>query len=135
MGKKKMAIVLAEGTFDKAMMPFMLGVTGAASGIEVHVFFTFWGINVLKKNAKPKLPGLWKPFTGMMIKKMKKKKIATLDELLKQAQELGVKLYACNTTMELMDIKKEDLIDGIEVIGAAGFLKIAAESDIQLFIG
>ena len=133
--KKKIAMVLTEGSFDKAMMPFLLGVTASASGIEAHIFFTFWGINVIKKGAKPKLPGMWKPFTGIMIKKMKKKNIATLDELLEQARELGVKLYACSATMELMSIKKEDLIDGVEVIGAAGFLKIAAESDIQLFIG
>ena len=87
------------------------------------------------KGAKPKMPGMMRLFTGMMIKKMKGIGIDGYQEQLDMAKELGVKIYACNTSMEMMGIKKEDLIDGITVLGAAAFLDIGTDSDMQLFIG
>ncbi len=133
--RKKIAIVVSESSLDKAMMPMILATTGAALDAEVHVFFTFWGMNLLKKDYKPKLKGMMKPFTGMMISKMKKHNIPTFEELRQQCKELGVKIYACSTTMDLMDIKKEDLFDkSIEVVGAAKFLQIALDADVTLFI-
>jgi peroxiredoxin family protein len=132
---KSMAIVVAESTFDKAMMPFMLAVSGAAAGMEVHVFFTFFGLSILKKRFKPRLPGLMAPFTFMMERKMKRKGVPSLEELRQQAVELSVNLYGCSTSMALMGVTKDALIEGTRVVGAAAFLALAAKSDVQLFIG
>ena len=136
--KKKMSIVVHSGTLDKAYTPLMLAVAGGASDMEVNLFFTFWGLNFLKKNGlkKAKLPGIMSLFTFMMRRKIKKTGIASLQELLKEAVESGtVKLYACTATMALMNVKKENLIPEVtDFIGAAGFLDIASDSDITLFI-
>ena len=132
---KKVSMVVSEGTFDKAMMPFIVATTAASMGMEVHIFFTFFGLKLLKRGTKPKLPGMMRFFTGMIQKKMKKLKIPDFEELKGQARDLGVNLYACSTSMTLMNISQEDLIEGAEVLGAAKFLDIAADSDVQLFIG
>jgi len=132
---KKVSMVVAEGSFDKAMMPMIVGTTAAAMGMEVHIFFTFFGLKLLTKKAKPKLPGIMRPFTGMLIGKMKKLKIPNFDEMKKQALDMGVHMYACSTSMTMMNVKKEDLIDGVEILGAASFLDIAADSEVQLFVG
>lgn len=132
---QKVSMVVSEGTFDKAMMPLIVGTTAASMGMEVHVFFTFFGLKLLKKGTKPKLPGMMRFFTGMILKKMKKQKIPNFEEMKQQAIDLGVHLYACSTSMTLMNVKKEDLIDGAEILGAAKFLDIAADSEVQLFIG
>ncbi len=131
----KVSIIVSEGSFDKAMMPFIVGTTAASMGMEVHIFFTFFGLKLLKKGTKPKLPGMMSLFTGMIIKKMKKLKIPDFEELKAQAVDLGVHLYACSTSMSIMNVKKEDLIEGAEILGAAKFLDIAADSQVQLFIG
>jgi peroxiredoxin family protein len=128
-------MVVSEGSFDKAMMPFIIAITAASMGMEVHIFFTFFGLKLLKKGTKPKLPGMMRFFTGMILKKMKKLNIPDFDEMKKQAVDLGVHLYACSTSMSIMGIGEEDLIDGTEVLGAAKFLDIAADSEVQLFIG
>jgi peroxiredoxin family protein len=131
----KVSIIVSEGSFDKAMMPFIVGTTAASMGMDVHIFFTFFGLKLLKNGTKPKLPGMMRFFTGMILKKMKKLKIPDFEELKQQAIDLGVHLYACSTSMTLMNVKKEDLIDGAEILGAAKFLDIAADSEVQLFIG
>ncbi|MDY6958205.1 MAG: DsrE/DsrF/DrsH-like family protein [Halobacteriota archaeon] len=132
---KKLAMVVAEGTFDKSMMPFIMGVTAASMGWEVHVFFTFFGLSILKKGAKPKMGGIYRFFTGMMENRMKKVGVEPLSEQIETAKELGMHLYACSTSMSVMGVTKEDLIDGAEIVGAAKFLDLAADSDVQLFIG
>ncbi|HDS08680.1 MAG TPA: pyridine nucleotide-disulfide oxidoreductase [Firmicutes bacterium] len=133
--RRSVTLVVSEDTLDKAFMPFMIAVTAASMDADVHIFFTFMGLNILRKRYKPKLSGIMKIFTGIMLRKMKKIKIPGFDELLLQAGELGVKLYACNTSMKMFDLKKEDLIDGVEVVGAAKFLQLAMNSDTQLFVG
>ncbi len=131
---RKFAMVVAANSFDKAMMPFMMGTTGAAMEMDVHIFFTFFGLKLLKKGYRPKLPGFMAPFTGMMRGLMRRKNVPQFEELIGQAKDLGVHLYGCSTSMDLMNLPKEKLIDGIEVVGAAAFLDIAADSDVQLFI-
>ncbi|NHJ84616.1 MAG: pyridine nucleotide-disulfide oxidoreductase [Asgard group archaeon] len=135
---KKMAIVVHSGTLDKAYPPLMLASAAGASDMEVYLFFTFWGLSLLKKNGlnKAKLPGIMRIGTGMMKNKIKQVGIASLPDLLKMALETeNIKLYACTATMELMNVKKEDLIPEVTgYMGAAGFLDIAADCDIQLFI-
>lgn len=132
---KKVVIVVSEGTFDKAMMAMMMGNTAASMGMDVHIFHTFFGLSLLKKTARPRLPGMMRLFTGMFIKKMKKVGVEDYQAQIKMAKELGVNLYACSTTMELMGIKKEDMFDGVKVLGAAAFLGIATDADTSLFIG
>ena len=131
----KFVMVVAEGSFDKAMMPLIMGTTAASMGMEVHVFYTFFGLKLLKKGARPKLKGLMSLFTGMIEKKMKKLKVPGYDEMMAQAKDLGVNFYACSTSMMLMGIKESDLVDGVKVLGASAFLNIAADSKVQLFIG
>ncbi len=133
MAEKKLAIILSEKKMDKVLAALMLAVTAGSMGQEAHIFFTFWAVDVLKKKFKPKLGGIMRFFTGMMVGKMKKLGIATFDDLMEQAKEIGVKFYACNTTVKLMGYKKEDLID-CDIVGAAGFLKIAHESSVQIYI-
>jgi peroxiredoxin family protein len=131
----KLCIVVSEGTFDKAYMPLIMGTTAASMGTEVSVFYTFFGTKLLKKTAKPKLPGMFRLFTGMFSKRMSKVGIPGHDEMMKQAMDMGVNFYACSTTMGLMGIKESDLKPGVKVLGAAAFLKMAGESKTTLFIG
>lgn len=131
----KFCMVVSEGGFDKALMPLIMGNTAASMGMEVHVFYTFFGLKLLKKGIKPKLPGMMRLFTGMMVKKMMKLKVPGYDEMLKQAKELGVNFYACSTSMALMGVKESDLIEGTKVLGASKFLDLAADSKLTLFIG
>jgi peroxiredoxin family protein len=131
----KMSIVVSEGTFDKAFMPLILATTAASMGTEVNVFYTFFGTKLLTKGVKPKLPGMMRLFTGMMVGRMKKVGIPGYGEMVKQAVDLGVNFYACSTTMSLMGVKESDLMSGVKVLGAAAFLKMAQESNVNLFIG
>ncbi len=135
---KKMCIIVHSGTLDKAYPPFMLAAAAGASDIETHLFFTFWGLNLLKKGGfeSAKLPGIMSIGTGMMKNKMKKAGFPDLKELVKQTVEMGnTHIYACSATMELMGLKKEDLIPEVEkVLGAAAFIDMAVDADITLFI-
>jgi peroxiredoxin family protein len=133
--KKKIAIVVSEGSFDKGMMAMMIANTAASMGMEVHIFFTFFGLKLLKKGARPKLPGMYSLFTGTFEKKMSKVGVVKFGEQLDMAKDLGVSLYACSTSMALMGIEEGDMIEGAKVLGAAGFLNIAADTDMQYFIG
>ena len=131
----KFCMVVSEGGFDKAMMPLIMGTTAASMGMEVHVFYTFFGLNLLKKGNRPKLPGMMRFFTGMMEKKMRKLNIPSIQEMMKQARELDVKFYACSTSMTLMGMKESDLVEGTKILGASAFLNLAADSKTTLFIG
>jgi len=135
---KKMAIIVHSGTLDKLYPVFMLSSTGGAMDVEVHLFFTFWGLSAVKKGGleSAKLPGVMSLGTSMMKDKIKKVGTPTLTELLAMCRSTGkVKIYACSTTMAFMDVKKEDLIPEVdEIVGAATFLDIAMDSDVQLFI-
>lgn len=131
----KIVMVVSEGSFDKALMPLIIGTTAASMGMEVHVFYTFFGLKLLKKGVRPKLKGLMRPFTGMIQNKMKKLKVPGFDEMMQQAKELGVNFYACSTSMALLGVKESDLADGVKVLGASAFVDIAAGSKASFFIG
>lgn len=134
----KHAYVVHSGSLDKLYPVFMLASTGGAMDAEVHLFFTFWGLDAVKKGGLDKagLPGIMTVGTGMMKNKIKKVGIPSLTDLLAMCRETeNVKIYACSTTMELMDVKKEDLIPEVdEIVGAATFLDIAMDADVQMFI-
>ena len=150
---KRLAIIAMHGTMDMAYPPFILATAAAAMDMEVAIFFTFFGLELLKKGKIDKLkvapianpampvpmpniigmlPGMTAMATAMMNKWMKKANVSKLSELLGLSKELGVKLIACQMTMDVMGVKKEDLIDGLEYGGAATFLEFAGHSAITL---
>ena len=151
MDNKKLAIIATRGSLDWAYPPFILGSTAAALGYDVQIFFTFYGLQMLKKNMNLKvtslgnpgmpmpvllqaLPGMQSMMTAMMKAKMKKKGVADLEELRELCLEAEVKMIACQMTVDLFDFKRSDLIDGIEYGGAATFFEFAGESDVNLFM-
>lgn len=156
MTTKKMAIIASKGTLDMAYPPFILASTAAALGFEVQVFFTFYGLQLLRKDlsdvkisplANPAmpmpvpmpvmaqmLPGMETMATMMMKDKLKKKGVASLEELRSLCLEADVKFIACQMTVDLFEFDRSDFIDGIEYGGAAMFLGFAGETDVCLFV-
>ena len=128
--------IVKDKSFENFMMMTILGTTGSAMDIEMNFFFTFWGLYLLKKKFKPKVAGMPFPMKGMGAKIFKKrlKKFGMGDawELIKDAVDDGkMKLFPCTTTMDLMGIKREDLLDFVEEpIGAAGFLELGEDAKI-----
>lgn len=153
---KKLALIASKGTLDWAYPPFILASTAAALDYEVSIFFTFYGLTLLKKDvsdlkvsplgnpAMPMplpmptlvqaLPGMESMATMMMKRKISDKGIASIEELREICLESGVKLIACQMTMDLFGFKRDEFIDGIEIGGAATFFEFAGESDVNLFI-
>ena len=153
---RKMAIIATKGTLDWAYPPLILATTGATLGWDVGIFFTFYGLKILQKDrnleigttgnpAMPMpipmpqlltaLPGMTPIATQMMKRKFKAHGVASIDELLEIALDMGVKLQPCGMTMDVFGFAEEGFIDGIEpVCGATHFLDWAADADISLFI-
>ncbi len=155
---KRMAIIAAHGSLDAAYPPLILATAAAAMDMEVAIFFTFYGLEIIKKGKADKLqvapianpampqpipgisvpnilgvlPGMTAVATSMMNSWMKKANVAKLSELLEMAVESGVRIIACQMSMDVLGIKKEDLIDGVEVAGAAAFIEYAANDAIAL---
>ncbi len=159
MEEKKFAIIATKGTLDWAYPPFILASTASALGYEVEIFFTFYGLQLLKKNMDLKvsplgnpgmpmpmgmdkwfpilglaLPGMEAMMTSMMKKKMASKGVASLEELRELCQEAEVKLIACQMTVDLFEMDTAEFIDGVEYAGAARFFEFAGESDICMYI-
>lgn len=151
--KSRIAIIAAHGTLDAAYPPLILATAAVAMDMEAAIFFTFYGLNILKRGKANKLkvapianpampvsipnivgmlPGMTAMATGMMNSWMKKAHVAKLGELLDLAIESGVTLIACQMTMDVMGIKKEDLIGNIQIGGAATFLEFASRNAITL---
>ncbi len=149
----RLAMISAHGTMDAAYPPLILATAAVAMDMEAAIFFTFYGIEILKVGNADKLqvapianpampmpvpniigmlPGMTALATTMMNGMMKKANVAKLSELLTMAQEFGVRLIACQMSMDVMGIKKEDLIDGVEIGGAATFLEYASDDAIAL---
>lgn len=153
--KKKLSIICFSGDFDKALAAFTLATGSAAVNWEVNMFFTFWGLNVLKKDRGRKFTGKGfldrvfnflmgginkmplsrlnfggispKLMTGMM----KKNNVATFNELYDAAKALGVKMIACDMAMNILGVEKDDLDEYVEdVIGVATFLKISEDAQV-----
>lgn len=153
--QKKMAIIATKGTLDWAYPPFILASTAAALGYDVQVFFTFYGLQCVKKKLDLKvtsignpgmpmpmpmpvmlqaLPGMQSMMTSMMKSKMKAKGVASIEDLRELCIEADVKMIACQMTVDLFDMRPQDFIDGLEFGGAATFFEFAGESDICLYI-
>ncbi len=136
--RKKLAIVVQGGTIDKLYCAFILASTAVAIDMEAHLYFTFWGLNMLVKGAMEKagLPATYKHLEEQMRKNLEKMKYPTPYEMLKRLRKSDLfKMYACSPTMAMFGIKREDLIPEVEeIVGAATFLEIATTADITLFI-
>ncbi len=155
--KKKATIIVISGDFDKLFAAFTIATGAAASNMDVTMFFTFWGLRGIKKNmrtgrgffgrmvglieggditkANPSKYGFLGMGRWMFGKMMKNKNVAGLAELRQLSIDLGVKMYSCITSMEIMEIDKEQLIDEVsDVAGAALMVEEAQNSEISLFI-
>ena len=147
MEQKKLAIIATKGSLDWAYPPFILASTAAALGYEVQIFFTFYGLQLLKKDLSLEvtplgnpgmpmpmgmdkwfpilgmtLPGMQGMMTAMMKQKMKKKGVASIEELRELCIEAEVKMVACQMTVDLFDMEQSQFIGGIEYAGAARLL-------------
>jgi len=157
--KKSVTIVLFSGDMDKAIAAFVIATAAASMHMKVNIFFTFWGLNVIKKQgglikgrnwmqkmlnmmnygharrlalSKMNMLGMG---PAMLKKMMAAKRVPSLKELMETSSALGVKFYPCEMSMSVMGLSKEDFIDECEdVIGAVSYLAQADESNINLFI-
>ncbi len=159
MEQKKLAIIATKGTLDWAYPPFILGSTAAALGYDVEIFFTFYGLQLLKKKTDLKvtplgnpgmpmpggmekwmpvmvtaLPGMEAMMTSMMKKTMAAKGVASIEELRELCQEAEVRFVACQMTVDLFDMDHSAFIDGVEYAGAARFFEFAGEADICMYM-
>ena len=155
--KNGQTIVVFSNDLDKAMASFIIANGAKASGKDVTMFFTFWGLNILRKeNVKVRKSFIDKMFDMMMPKGaknltlskmnmgglgsammkwvMKNKNISTLSELITQAQKNGIKFIACNMSMDVMGIKKEELLEGVEIGGVAKYISESNNANSNLFI-
>jgi len=153
--RNRMAIVASKGSMDMAYMPLILASTAGAMEMECAIFFTFYGLQIIhKKNNKnlkvpplanpampmpvPNiigvLPGMTAMATMMMKSWMGKQNVPDIPTLLEMCKDGGVRLIACQMSMDVMGIHKEQLVDGCEFAGAGTFLGYAAEAAITLFV-
>ena len=151
-------LVVFSGDLDKVLAAYVIATGAAAAGLETSMFFTFWGLSVLKKKGasrpkqgiKEKMFAMMTPESSeslgvsqmnyfgvgakMLRSMMKDKDISTLEELMEIANDLDVKRIACTMSMDAMGIEKEELVDGLEYGGVAAYMADAARSRVTLFI-
>ncbi|MBT4042975.1 MAG: peroxiredoxin family protein [Rhodospirillaceae bacterium] len=157
---KSMSLIVTKGSLDWAYPPFILATTAASMGLDVSMFFTFYGLGLLQKkmdlevtalgnpamkmpmagmhigmpNLIAAMPGVGSMATGMMKNMIEKKGVASIEELREEAIEGDVRLIGCQMTLDLFEIKRDTLLDNIEIAGAATYVENALEADINLFI-
>jgi peroxiredoxin family protein len=156
-GLRRAAIIASKGTLDWAYPPLILATTAAAAGMDTSVFFTFYGLNIIHKDSASKLkvdpvgnpampmpmpipdivsalPGMVPLASKMLRSRFARHNVATIGELLDAARDIGVRLIACQMTMEVFGYAEGDFIDGVEFGGAAAFMSQARRSHLTLFI-
>ncbi len=161
-GRKKMTIICSKGTLDMAYPPFILANTAASMDVDVSLFFTFYGLDIINKkkyknlkvaplanpampmpspmdkifsNAMGAIPGMTAMGTMIMKQMFKNGNVPPIPEMIKDAKDMGVKFLACQMTMDVMGVKDEDLIDEVDdSVGAAAFLSEALDADVNLFV-
>jgi peroxiredoxin family protein len=153
--KRRLALVASKGTLDMAYPPLILASAAAAMGWEVAVFFTFYGLDIINKrrnqhlqvpplanpampvpvpNIVGAIPGMTAMATKMMKGWMNAANMPSVDDFIAMCRSSGVELIACSTTMGVMKVSEEDILDGLSIGGAAAFLDYAADADVSLFI-
>lgn len=142
--KQKYTFICSRGTLDGAYPSLILAINSARLGHEATIFYTFMGINIVRKEhlAKVKfhppgflgaIPGMAAMATGMMKKQIEEANIPDVEELLEIAQLEGIRLVACRMTMDMMKLTEEDLREGVEVMNAEQYLKVASQCAINMF--
>ena len=157
---KRLSMIVTKGSLDWAYPPFILATTASAMGLEVSMFFTFYGLTLLKKkldlhvttlgnpamampmfgmhigmpNLMSAVPGVDAAATAMMKNLIKKKGVASIEDLREMAIESDVEMVACQMTMDLFEYSMDDMVEGPVLGGAATFIETATKSDIHLFI-
>ena len=151
--KNRVAIIASKGTLDMAYPPLLLATGARSMGIEASIFFTLYGVNILKKRANLKvaplanpampmpipniigaLPGMTSMASLMMKGMFKKQSVPSVKELLDMSRDSGVRLIACQMTLDVLGVKQKDLIDGIEFGGLATFLEYGMGATVTLFV-
>lgn len=155
--RKRMALIASKGTLDMAYPPLILASTAGAMDVEVTIFFTLYGVDIINKkkyaslkiapianpampspvpmpNILGMLPGMTAMGTSMMKSMIKKINWPTIPELVQACIDLDVKMIACTPTLEMTGVKKEDLVEGVTMAGAADFLDFALDANISMFI-
>ena len=155
--KKKLSMIVFSGDMDKLFAAFIVASGAAAANMEVVMFFTFWGLNALKKNvntgkgllgrmmglinggditkANPSKYGFGGMGRLMFKKMMKDKNVSSLEEMRQLSIDLGVKMYGCQMTMDVMEIPRESMIDTVgEPVGVGFFIEQSQQSETTLFI-
>lgn len=151
-------MIVFSGDLDKTIASFIIATGAAAMGKQVTMFFTFWGLNVLRRDQAPRVKkgGLDRMFSSMMPKgtrklplsrmnmgglgakliryTMRRKNVESLENLMQGALKAGVKLMACTMSMDIMGIRQEELIEGVDFGGVASYLGAAEDSGVNLFI-
>ncbi len=152
---RRLAVVASKGTLDQAYPPLILASTAASLGWEAGIYFTFYGLDILHQDRFRKLkvaslanpsgpvqlpnllgavPGATAAATKVMRKWMKDARMPDVPEFITMAQSVGVRFFACSTTMGVMGVEESKLIEGCDIAGAAAFLDYAATADVQLFV-
>lgn len=153
--KKKLSIIASRGTLDSAYPPLILASTAAALGYDAEIFFTSYGIELAKQTPRLQataignpgmpmpirlpvllqaMPGMQSVMTMLMQQKLKSKGVMSIEELRNTCLQSGVKMIACEMTMDLFDIEQSDLLDEITFGGIATYLEFAGKSHISLII-
>jgi peroxiredoxin family protein len=153
--RKRIALVASKGTLDQAYPPLILATTAASIGWEAGIYFTFYGLDIIHKDRFEKLkvaslanpsgpiqlpnvlgavPGATKAATKVMKKWMSDARMPGVPEFVEMAHGLGVRFFACATTMGVMNVAERDLIEGCDIAGAAAFLDFAADADVSMFV-
>src|SRR5574337_152549 len=151
--KNRVAIIASKGTLDMAYPPLLLATGARSMGIEASIFFTLYGVNILKKRARLKvapianpampvpvpniigaLPGMTEMASLMMKGMFKKQSVPSIKELLDMARDTGVRLIACQMTLDVLGVKQKDLVEGIEFGGLATFLEYGMGATVTLFV-
>ncbi len=115
--------------YEQAMSALMLANASALTGKEVHLYAIFRGVNVVKRGFRPRFPGLLAPFTRPFESRLRRQGVGTFREQMATARERGLRIYACDLCVRLGLLRKEQLVDGVEIIGMPRFSDISAESD------
>ncbi|MFC1895666.1 DsrE/DsrF/DrsH-like family protein [Thermodesulfobacteriota bacterium] len=142
--KKKYTFICSRGTLDGAYPSLILAINAVRQDREAYVFYTFMGINIVKKGYLAKLkfhppgflgaiPGMSTVATAMMKKQIEEAGAPDIEDLIEMAQIEGVKLVACKMTLDMMKFETEDLIEGVEVMTAEEYLKLADQCTINMF--
>jgi len=142
---EKATFICSRDTLDGVYPPLLLAVNARRLGMEATIFFTFMGLNALRKGWAKKIkfqmpgfmgaiPGMASMATGMMKKKVEKAGIPSIEDMMDMAQAEGVKLVACKMTVDMMELSEDAFIDGVEIMTAEDYMKLAKSAKLNMFI-